>query len=96
MNKVEEIKTCVHKVKQILRDDLAARDDDRRLFILYAQKYHNIESSVHSFMAALVGMPAFESITRARRKVQENPKYWGRKRKQREAARQEVARSINN
>ena len=63
-----------HLVRSILSEDIKAREDDKYLITLVYQKLGiNIQDS---FQAVLMNktLPSFESVTRARRKVQEkNP-----------------------
>ncbi len=75
-------------VRQILIENPATRDDDMLLFGAFMAK-HNLVSCDKTFYDVMAnakkwGLPSYESITRARRKVQEQePLLQGERRKQR-------------
>ena len=65
-------------VKGILSNNIEARDSDKTLFLEVLKKLNLIEHDFTNILGHKVtisnweNMPQFESITRARRKVQEN------------------------
>ncbi len=73
------------KVKAVLERDQRARDDDFILYLDICKTYTNVPVWAMSFEDALVnhvfhGLPSYESITRARRKMQEqHPELRGEK-----------------
>ena len=75
-------------VRQILLDNPAARDDDMLLYGAFLAKYLIVHPSEYFYdvlrTAKQRKIPSYESITRARRKVQEKePLLQGKRRKAR-------------
>ncbi len=68
---VEEIRTTKEIVEQILVDDLEARKNDKWLIIRFMQEVSGFAFPYEK----LDNLPAFETITRVRRKLQENGDY---------------------
>lgn len=65
-----------NKVKSLLIEIPETRDDDMLLYGIFCYRYGYVGQS-SEFMAVMtnakrLGMPSYESITRARRKIQEN------------------------
>ena len=77
-----------NRVKTMLIQEPATRDDDMLLYARFCYKYGYVRDS-SEFMnvmtnSKILGLPSYESITRARRKVQENePTLVGTRRRQR-------------
>ncbi len=67
---MQKLKTVESKVMQILHDNVSARNSDNKLILLYMKKYFNL----YLFEDAILKTP-FESITRARRKIQARGMY---------------------
>lgn len=87
------------RVRKILEDDAKARDDDNRLMVLYFQSVgYDADRSFREVMNDK-SAPNRESVTRARRKLQEKyehlrgTKYVRRLRAKREKEFREYARS---
>lgn len=73
------LKELSFKIETILAASQSARDSDLALIYMLCNRYYNISES-DSFHDVLVRIdrgyiPTFESITRCRRKLQENGKY---------------------
>lgn len=84
------IKKGIEKVESILARNELARDNDEVLYVEYLRFYRNLEAAIglENFERLLQIVQhheclSMESITRARRKVQETGKYLGRKRQYR-------------
>lgn len=82
------MKNYYSTVRQILLENPAARDDDMLLYGAFLAKFMIIsvdETFYHVMQTAKARkIPSYESITRARRKVQEQePLLQGKRRKQR-------------
>ena len=82
------MKNYYNTVRQILIENPATRDDDMLLFGAFLAKFMIVgvdETFYHVMQTAKTrDIPSYESITRARRKVQEQePLLQGEKRKQR-------------
>ena len=79
-----------NKVKTLLIEIPETRDDDMLLYARFCYKYGYVGQS-SEFMAVMtnakrLGMPSYESITRARRKIQEQvPELRGTNRRARKA-----------
>ena len=78
MKALEGIKGALHRVKAILELSPAARDDDKLLWLAYVNQYFGLkrklgDTAYNSFKEFLLNndLPSFESISRARRKNQE-------------------------
>ena len=80
------------RVEELLKNYPQLRDNDKKLWIAYLSNYHNLKNNLNSakdpylMLETLVydsETPTLESITRARRKIQEAGRYVGEKRKQR-------------
>lgn len=69
----KKINTIHKKVGNILRDYPTARDSDKNLFINYCHVYHPDVNSLNDVIDKKV--PAFETISRCRRKYQEEGEY---------------------
>ena len=69
MDHAKEFKTVQHKVEFILEIYEEARNSDYWLLIRYLQTFHK-ELNLFVKYAELKSVPAFETITRCRRKVQ--------------------------
>lgn len=82
-------------VKAILLENPATRDDDMLLYGAFCAK-HNLVRPDRTFYEVMAnakkwGLPSYESITRARRKVQEMEEYLGgEKRKERKERAEEL------
>ena len=63
-------------VKQLLEGNAGARDDDMYLYALVVAKFKLVraEDTFYTVMvhSKAMGLPSYESVSRARRKVQEN------------------------
>lgn len=71
MSKLKEVE---NKVYEVLKTDPMARKDDFRLILQVFKKYEP-DIAISNFANVMLGhntlgLPAFESITRARRKIQ--------------------------
>ena len=81
------LRTTIEKVECILKESKPARDSDKVLWAIYVYKYLNVRPDTR--MDELVSMildgnvPTFETISRARRKIQEKGKYAGSRKKER-------------
>ena len=77
---LEDIKHVKDKVKVLLTKWPELRDSDKELWLAYANQYHNIKQKIqfvddpYDALKKLIldEMPAFESITRARRELTNN------------------------
>ena len=72
---MSEIKKIKNMVERVLKDNPQARNDDYVLIAEIYKKYYGINFA-HGFLDIMLnhkrlGLPSFESITRARRKYQE-------------------------
>lgn len=67
----EELNTCVERVEALLEDDPNCRNSDKYLLSKYIKEFHGLDLPAD----ILAEIPSFESITRARRKLQENGDY---------------------
>ena len=82
-------------VKAILLENPATRDDDMLLYGAFCLK-HNLVAPNTDFYSVMAnakkwGLPSYESVTRARRKVQEMEEYLGgEKRRERKEKAEEV------
>lgn len=82
------MKDYYNRVKSMLTWEPATRDDDMLLYARFCYKYGYVKQS-SEFMTVMtnakkLGLPSYESITRARRKVQEKePSLVGTRRRQR-------------
>lgn len=65
----------IDKVEAILTENFETRDNDKLLVIIFFNRYFGWFTTD----IVLNTNVSFESITRARRKLQENPIYWGSK-----------------
>jgi hypothetical protein len=75
---VKDLKTVEGKVHQILQKYPATRDSDKLLWLAYNSLYNNLKSVIKSgeydqFKQWILSpdTPIFESLSRARRKIQE-------------------------
>lgn len=88
-------------VEQILIDDPESRDDDMRLYYLYCYRINPEQAVSISFAQACVShkklcLPSYESITRARRKIQEsNQLLWGRRHYERKQRQEEYRKKYS-
>lgn len=94
------------KVKEILEQRVETRDDDMKLYAYFV--YKNVGDKVTSstgfyhalYNHAAYNLPSYESVTRARRKVQElEPSLCGKKRQRRMELEEEYRQAyspINN
>ena len=89
----------VDRIKNILEDDLKARDDDHRLECIVYSKYFDLENtSVYEFYSKLMHnkIPNSSSIRRARRKCQEcYPVTRGKKYEERQGRQKQVKDELN-
>jgi|TARA_R110001606_G_scaffold373246_1_gene530579 hypothetical protein len=99
---INQIKKLEPEVEFMLRKYPNLRDDDNRLYvnliIRLDSELRNNETSVNYLLSniALGKYPAFESVTRARRKVQEkNKELRGFKYSKRQDLEKEFRKSIN-
>ena len=69
---IEDIISVKEAVKQVLSEDERARNDDKWLIIQVLQK---MDFKIYIPFDKLDDMPSFESITRCRRKYQEQGEY---------------------
>lgn len=100
MHIFNEIKTCQNKVKYLLETYPECRDDDKRLLAYYqwlALKLEDKMTLEDWFQRTrFAELPAAESITRVRRKVQEkNHDLLGEKQRQRLAEARYISANIN-
>jgi len=92
MKMSEGIVTCKEKVEKLLSRHFETRDSDKLLWIAYLVSYHGLreildDDSYFKFKNMIMNenTPTVESITRIRRKFQEDGKYEGNNRAQRMA-----------
>lgn len=94
---MNEITQIARKVKAILERDTAARDDDYLLYYLIVEDYDEkmglglLNITLGQFLTTreYMGLPAIDTIGRARRKVQEEfPELRGEKAEKRKEAMQ--------
>lgn len=78
---MEELITIEDKVKKVLEESKEAREDDMYLYYKYCQKYKNVGAGEFTLIFISKerrnqdGLPAFESVSRARRKIQHDNEY---------------------
>lgn len=74
MAKISVIET---RVKEILENSPATRENDNLLYVTYLEEYHYIDFNRETFVNyERYGLPSFKSIERVRRKIQnEEGKY---------------------
>ena len=101
MSIIKKIKDQKNFVKQLLEQDPELRDSDRKLMaVIWNNHIHNPNQlSTFDFLHHLyVGdLPSYESITRARRKVQqENPHLQGKNYKGRKGEEADVRENIHS
>lgn len=74
MAKVNVIET---RVKEILENSPATRENDNLLCVTYLEEYHYVDFNKQTFIDyERYGLPSFKSIERSRRKIQnEEGKY---------------------
>jgi len=82
------------KVKEILERWPETQDDDMKLYSIFVHKETGMNSKIGFYEAMYnhqkYGLPSYESVTRARRKVQENePSLQGKTRKRRKEMEEE-------
>ena len=69
------------KIELILKDHAGARDSDKMLIVIYISIYHKdclrrgLDGQDHIALVDFYHLPAFESITRVRRKLQKEGRY---------------------
>lgn len=90
MRMSEAINTCQNKVEKILEKYPVTRDSDKLLWLSYLVLHHDLKLSMGEqayavFKKILLNekTPTMESVTRARRKIQESGLYQGEKRQER-------------
>ena len=81
---LREMKTVREKVKAILADNLASRDNDRELIKRIAFEYTDNFIQFEAFCNIIDKMPSFKSISRERRLLQREGWFPGEKRLERE------------
>lgn len=101
MFKFNEIKSCQDKVKTLLQAYPECRDDDKRLLAYYQWLALKLEDkiSMEDFFqrTRFAELPAAESITRARRKMQEKfPELLGEMQKRRRAEAEFIKNNIGS
>ena len=74
MAKVSVIET---RVKEVLENNPATRENDNLLYVTYLEEYHYVDFNRQTFIDyERYGLPSFKSIERSRRKIQnEEVKY---------------------
>ncbi len=82
------------KVKAILTERPETRDDDMKLYAIFVHKTVKLPAKIGFYYALydheMYGLPSYESVTRARRKVQEQePSLRGTKRDKRKELEEE-------
>ena len=90
MKMSDSIKYASSKVQILLAKFPQLRDSDKLLWLAYLCHYHNLRNEIglenYEKLKTIVmneKTPTMESITRARRKIQENGLYQGNKRQER-------------
>ncbi len=101
MHTFYEIKTCQDKVKFLLQTYPECRDDNKRLLAYFQWLVLKLEDkiSLEDFYqrTRFAELPAAESVTRARRKVQEkNPELLGEMQRKRRAEAQFIKNNIRS
>ena len=84
------MKDYYNEVKRILINWPATQDDDSLLYAIFLAEGRHVSSTETFYKVMSTAkarkLPSYESVTRARRKVQENePELSGKRRKQRKA-----------
>jgi len=100
---IKQIKKLEPQVELMLRQYPELRDDDNRLYVNLIIKLdavlRNPNTTANYLLSNMAhgNYPAFESVTRARRKVQERiPELRGKRYKDRKSNEKEVREGINN
>lgn len=82
MSVSKDLTTVYDEVKHLLRTKTELRDNDKLLWLEYIEKFTSVSSAVKTgdwslFKSSIldVNTPMFESISRARRKIQEDYPY---------------------
>ena len=90
---IKEIKLIKNKVEAILKENPETRDSDKELFIKFAGEYYNCDEEIVRDL--LEELPNFESLIRARRKIQEKGLYQGTRKLARQVLTNETSKHIN-
>jgi hypothetical protein len=102
MSIVDGIETCLSNVEFILSQNREARDDDLLLYFTYLERtttlgYSFFNLGINSLKdlhkeIKMLNIPSYESVSRARRKIQEEGRWIGTKR----AARLGEAKAVSD
>lgn len=78
----------MERVCSLLKENPTLRDDDRKLWVTYLDRYYNLRNILgpeifETFKIILEKCPSYETVRRSRQKLQESGKYLGKNRKKR-------------
>jgi len=98
---LDTIKLAKDKVYHILEISEATRDNDVMLYCVYLNKYHNLSEEIgqlnyKKLKQIMRNAPVPESITRARRKIQEGGEFVGKRKIRRMELEEEVRMGIKD
>ena len=85
---VQDEQAVTQRVAVLLGTRKYLRDDDKKLWIAYLEKNHNLrsvlgEEAFKAFSQIMETCPSYETVRRSRQKLQESGKYLGANRKKR-------------
>jgi hypothetical protein len=91
----DNVEAVTERVASLLKEDKSLRDDDRKLWITYLDRYYNLSrilgsEAFETFKMILEKCPSYETVRRSRQKLQESGKYLGKNRKKRNKEIQEL------
>lgn len=92
---LKDIIKVIDRVEYILRNYLSSRDNDKKLYLRYILEVYDIKDCTMAIDVFNIILhkktPSFESISRARRKIQEhNPELRGKNYKERKKEQEKV------
>lgn len=84
----DNVEAVTERVASLLKENHSLRDDDRKLWITYLDRYYHLSSilgpeAFETFQIILEKCPSYETVRRSRQKLQESGKYLGNNRKKR-------------
>jgi hypothetical protein len=91
----DNVEAVTERVASLLKEDKSLRDDDRKLWITYLDRYYSLSrilgsEAFENFKMILEKCPSYETVRRSRQKLQESGKYLGKNRKKRNKEIQEL------
>lgn len=98
---IRTIKRIREKVSYILNKSQKSRDNDALLYFLYLDKFHGLSNKIgrdnaKKLYKIIKHAPFPETMSRARRKLQEEGEFLGKKRKERKKYEKEYRKEIKN